>query len=684
MKYDIIVIWAGSWGLTTSIWLANAWKKVALIERWEMWWDCTNSWCVPSKAFIDIAKKWEIKNFKDIFEEIRKRRQEIRNEETPDIISKYWIDVILWTAKFTWKNSILVDWKKLISAKKIIISTGSSAMRIKIEWLNKKDLLTNEEVFELKDEIKDLVIIWWWYIWSELSEAFANIWVNISLIQRNENLIPREEWESSDVLKKEFEKKWIKVFTNSIIKKADWKNLILTDKNWENERKIKFDKVLIALWRKANFQNLELEKAWIKFDKRWIITNEKSVTSNKNIFAIWDCVSWNPQFTHWANAQWRSVIKNILIPNFLWFLKSWPNLKTLPAVLYTNIEVARVWKTESELLDIYDENEIISKITYFSENDRSKVTKDETWFVKINFKRLSWKILWATIVWKWAWEMLWVLVEAIENKVSAYKLSSQIFAYPTKSELIKKVADKFVIWTLSNLKNEIKFCLKNNFLQIITIFIWLILIFIFFSYKIQNNLNIEEIAINLYNFISWNPTIWPIIYILFYAIRPIVFFPATFMTFMSWALFWFWWGLAFTIIWENMSANFAYFLWRVFWKKLISPESSWWIIDTIRNEANKNAFISILMTRLLFFPFDLVNYISWFLKINWKWFFFATLIWIIPWASVFILAWSAFQNEQLNSFSDALKWIDITMLYYAGGLFILTIILAKILKKIRK
>ena len=94
--------------------------------------------------------------------------------------------------------------------------------------------------------------------------------------------------------------------------------------------------------------------------------------------------------------------------------------------------------------------------------------------------------------------------------------------------------------------------------------------------------------------------------------------------------------------------------------------------------------MAIFSARLLFFPFDITNYISWFLGIKFRSFMLATIIWIIPGASVFILAGSAFNNQQITSFSDLTKWIDVTLLYLAAGLFICTIILSKILKKISK
>ena len=676
--YDIAVIWAWSWGLTVSIWLASAWKKVVLIERWLIGWDCTNFGCVPSKAFIDIAKSWKYTSVKEALEKVRERRKVIQDEETIEHIEKYWMKIIKWFASFKDKNTLLIDGKNEITAKNIVLSTWSHAMTLDIEWLKKEDILTNENVFELEENINDLVVIWWGYIWSELAECFVNLWIKVSIIQRNISLIPREEEESSNLLQEVFEKKWIKIYTSSSIEKVDNKEIIICFKTWEKQ-KIKFDKILIALWRISNVEKLKLENVWIKYDKKWIFVDKYNRTNIKNIFAIWDLVNGNPQFTHWANNEWRGVIRNILVP----FPKKSVRSISLPATLYTNLEVSRVWKTYKELIRFYPEEEIISKIIYFNSNDRSKLTNDTFWFVKINFKRLSGKILWASIFGKGAWEMLPVLTSAMDNKISAYKLSKIIFAYPTKSEIIKKVCDSFVIHTISNFKEEIKHFFKTNILQIVTFLVWFFIVGAFLCYKSLNNLSLENIAINMYNFIWKNMWIGAFLYIFIYFIRPIVFFPATLLTFMSWALFGFWWWFIFTMIWENLSAILAYFLWNIFGKKFVSWESSW-VIEDIKNRANKNPFTTILMTRFLFLPFDIVNYVSWFLKIRFKSFISATIIWIIPWAAVFILAWSAFHNQELESLWDIIKNIDIKMLYFASILFIITLIIAKILKKFMK
>ena len=518
------------------------------------------------------------------------------------------------------------------------------------------------------------MVVWGWYIGCELAESFANLWVKVTLIQRNTRLIPQEETEASEIIEKVFTDKWIEVLTNTVIQKAEWDTLIIEDRDTKKTRKIPFSKILTALWRTANVDKLDLENANIEFTKKWVIVDKFNRTKAKNVFAIGDCVEWNPMFTHWANNEWRWVVRNILVP----FWKSSVRSAALPATLYTNIEVSRVGKTQDELAKLYVEEDIISKKIYFDQNDRSKVTNDEIWFIKINFKRISGKILWATIVWTKAWDMLPILVSAMQNNISAYKLSALVYSYPTKAELIKRVADQFVVWTLSNIKWEVKYFLKDNILQIVTGILWLSMLAWFFYAKSKFWLTNLWVAKEIYGFVQDNKFWWPVIYIMLYAIRPVVMFPATFMTFMSGALFGVGWWFVFTMVWENLSANFAYLLWKIFGKKLIKPESSW-IFASFKEKLSWDSFVPVLMTRLLFFPFDLVNYASWVLRVKWKWFFFWTLVWIIPGALMVIIAWASVENAAEFDLSQIS--INTNMLIISWLIFVASLGLAKFLKK---
>ncbi|MDD2870424.1 MAG: FAD-dependent oxidoreductase [Candidatus Gracilibacteria bacterium] len=686
--FDVIVIGSGSGGLTVSIGLASAGKKVALIEKGLIGGDCTNFGCVPSKAFIDLAKNNpEGLGIKQVLEKARARRKIIRDEETPEKIENYGMKVFKGFASFKDKNTILISspffkgspgnvmegevLMNEITAKNIVISTGSHANNLEIDGVNNDDILTNENVFELQEDIKDLVVIGGGYIGCELAESFANCGVKTTIIQRNEYLIPREEKESSILLKDIFLNKNINVLTKTDIIKSTDGYLIVRDE--KGEHKIKYDKILVALGRGANIDKLGLENAGINFSKGGIKVDKYNRTNIKNIFAIGDCVENNPMFTHWANNEGRGVVRNIILP----FLKTSTRNAVLPATLYTNIEVARIGKTEQELLEIYSNEDIVSKIIYFDKNDRSILTDNKTGFIKINFKRLSGTILGATIVSSNAGEMLPVLSSAMQNNISAYKLSKIIFSYPTKAELIKKIADSFVIETLSNIKGDIKYLIKSHILQMITGIIWISILFSYFYFKNKYKLTNIDIAKSLYDFFTTS-MYGPIIYILVYAIRPLVFFPATFLSFMSGAIFGIWGGLLYTIVGENLSANFSYTIGKIFGKRLL-PEGSTGLLAELKSKTAKDSFVPILLTRLLFFPFDVVNYLSGILKVERKGFFFGTLIGTIPGSLVFILAGSSVENVGEFDFSQI--HINFDLVIMSVIIFVLSLLLAKILRK---
>lgn len=180
MNYDFHTLVIGSWpgGLTVAIWLAKAGKKVALIEKEYIWWDCTNFWCVPSKAFLDISSKNVLSDVVKILDEVRLRREHIRWEETPELLETYGIHFFSWEASFISEHKVVIDSKIELSSQYIVIATGSSPQIVDIPWLQHQYILTNKNVFDTDlQDIKSIAIIGGWYIGCELAEAFNRSWV---------------------------------------------------------------------------------------------------------------------------------------------------------------------------------------------------------------------------------------------------------------------------------------------------------------------------------------------------------------------------------------------------------------------------------------------------------------------------------------------------------------------------
>ena len=441
-RVDYAIIWAGAWGLTVAIGLAKLGKNVLLIEKGEMWGDCTNVWCVPSKALISVAneaqKTGEIINLRDALKVARAKRQYYRDHETPEELKKrFGLNVLKGEAQFKSKRILTVGGKTIYVQKKIIIATGSRPFIPTIPGLAKKDILTNENIFELNENIKNLVIVWGGYIGCELGETLAKLGVNVTLIQRNTRLIPREEKEASELIQNLLKRQWVTVFTSTTIIEAN--NEILLIESDGTTKKIPYDKVLIATWRQANIASLQCENANIAYNNQGIIVDHYNRTTAKNIFAIGDCVAENPKFTHWADNEGQWVIRNILTP----FYKVSVRHRPLPVVMYTSLEVARVGFSHAEIGQYYTDKEIVTKTHYFNNNDRSHLNNKTEWFITIHFTRVSWKIIGATIVAENSGEIIPQITYAIENeeKVNLEKFEK---AWPRQTEEDKKLWEETI------------------------------------------------------------------------------------------------------------------------------------------------------------------------------------------------------------------------------------------------
>jgi uncharacterized membrane protein YdjX (TVP38/TMEM64 family) len=168
-----------------------------------------------------------------------------------------------------------------------------------------------------------------------------------------------------------------------------------------------------------------------------------------------------------------------------------------------------------------------------------------------------------------------------------------------------------------------------------------------------------------------------ILYIFIYTFRPLLFFPATLLTTLSGALFGPVLGFVYTMIGENLSANFAFMISRYFRGEKVNVSSEW--IKKIDKRVEKDGFMTTLMLRFLWAPFDGVNYGLGLTSIKQKDFALGTIIGIIPGALVFILLGNVLGNgSDLSVFQISLN-IGLSVI-----LFILSLLLSKYLKKKNK
>lgn len=442
-KYDIIVIGAGSAGLNIASFMNKTGFKVLLIDKTDknIGGDCLNFGCVPSKALIHISRlvhntketsKFGLKSngqidIKKVVKYIREKKDIIRKHENASYFRKIGMDVALGSAKFISKNSVSVN-KKIYTAKKIVIATGSKPRELYIQGIEKVKHFTNETIFDIAKLPKKLLIVGGGPIGIEIGQAFGRLGSKVTVLQRSDNFLPKEDPIISKVLLKQLEGEGMEILMNSGPKKFTSSNEVVIRKG-NKDIKIKFDAVLIAIGRQLNYKGLDLEKAGIEIEDRKIKVDEYLRTTNKNVLLCGD-IAGSYQFTHAAEMHAGIIISNFFSPR-----KKKLNNDHLSWVTYTSPEIATFGLNEKEL----KKREIkYEKLTLdFSDDDRSIV--DDYTEGKLILYISKNKILGGSMVAMNAGELFQELVLANSSNLDIKNIFNKIYPYPTAARVNKKI-----------------------------------------------------------------------------------------------------------------------------------------------------------------------------------------------------------------------------------------------------
>ncbi len=678
-EYDVIVIGAGSAGLTSAVGFKKAGKKVLLIERAQMGGDCTNTGCIPSKSLLHHAKTYAaaktiggetatLKKYRTgAFAYAREKVAEVLAEETPEHFREMGIDVILGDAQFTGKNTLRVN-DESFSFKKAIIASGSRARHLDVPGLTPDNTLTNENLFELAEAPSSLLVVGGGAIGLEMSHAMALLGTKVTMVVRETELCFREDPALQRVLQQRASELNIVVHTSSVIDRIVGSEAVV--KQGDAEIRVPFEKVLIAIGRVVNLP-AGLDTAGITCTEHGLHTTKNYRTTNRRVFAVGD-VANRLKFTHTADDSARQVIARVLSKGLI-SIKT----KPVPKVMYTDPEVAQVGLSEAEAIAEYGSPPIYRIEVPFSKSDRAKTESNTGGVLVVIVKRLSGKVLGAHIAGPRAGDILSVFTLAMSERISMYKLQSLIYAYPTYSLIIKKAADEFFATQLGNLKTDIGIVMKRNAAKGVAALVWITALFAIFSYQQAQDMTVLETSLAIFDFIT--VTVWgPLLYILVYAFRPLTFFPGSFLTILSGVFFGLWGGILYTIIGANLSAIVAYAAGRFFGSSLRlenTPIGS--LVTGFRNEP----FMTTLVARLLFLPFDLVNYAGGILKLPFWPYLIATVIGTILGIATFVSVGASLDIRELRSTGLTVEAIDASFLILSASIFVISIGVSRYLKQ---
>ncbi len=212
-RYNLVVIGAGPAGLIAAIGAAGLGARVALVEQSAMGGDCLNVGCVPSKLMLAAARRVadlrrstsklhqldSSTHFDDAMSRMRKVRADISEHDSVGRYVTAGVDVFLGRASFVDAHTVAVDDIRL-KGRKILIATGSHPIVPPIPGLEYADPLTNDSIFDLKQQPRSLGVIGGGPIGCELAQAFARLGSRVELFEIADRLLAQEEPEASELI----------------------------------------------------------------------------------------------------------------------------------------------------------------------------------------------------------------------------------------------------------------------------------------------------------------------------------------------------------------------------------------------------------------------------------------------------------------------------------------------------
>ena len=222
--------------------------------------------------------------------------------------------------------------------------------------------------------------------------------------------------------------------------------------------------------------------------------------------------------------------------------------------------------------------------------------------------------------------------------------------------------------------------MKKISLSFFLFFLWATLVVGFFLVLGFLWLTLEEFTFQIYSYIRVHIFLGAFLFVILYVLRPLVFIPATPFNLLAWVLFGFFWGSIISTIANYFSVIFSYYVGYFTGGKIFENQSWFRRIKKFQKKLQKDTFFSVSLTRLLFFPFDLTNYLCGVFKIPIIPYILATVA-CIPGTIIFVLAWAAFYGEEITSFSELFQNINYQYLYISIFFFCMSLILTWYLQR---
>ncbi len=450
MSYDLVIIGSGPGGYSAAVRAGQYGLKTAIIEKDpKLGGTCLHVGCIPTKALLHSAEVWDyfihseeqgiscdnpVLNYPSVL----KRKNDIVSKHAKGVeflMKKNKVEVIKGFGTLKGGGQIEVrsnDSVRTIEAKNIIIATGSEARMLPGLTPDPAYLLTNVEILSMGMVPKSLAIIGAGAVGVEFASIFARFGTKVTVLEMLPRLVPVEDEDVSKELLRCFKKAGIRCETGAkaenIRRTAAGVALSVTLANGQKEE-LETEKLLIAVGRKPNTENIGLVNTRVELDRGFIKVDSMQRTSEPGVYAIGDVVAGTPQLAHVATMEGMVAVGHMAGKNVKPI-----NKNRIPGATYTEPGIGSVGLTEAQAKAAGHDVKV-GKFP-FSGNSKASILGHHEGFVKIVSDAKYGEILGGHIIGPHAYELIAEVVAAMESEATVETMVETIHAHPTLYEAV--------------------------------------------------------------------------------------------------------------------------------------------------------------------------------------------------------------------------------------------------------
>ena len=446
IEADVLIIGAGSGGLSVAAGAAQMGADVVLLEGHKMGGDCLNFGCVPSKALIASGKAAYSQRHSErygVANGAGKVDYAAAKDHVADVISQiepmdsqerfegFGVNVIREYGRFISKDEVQAG-DTVIKARRVVIATGSSPLVPPIPGLDKIPYETNETLFDLRERPEHLLIIGGGPIGMEMAQAHIRLGSKVTVIE-GAKALGKDDPELAAVVLDTLRDEGVVIEEDATAAEIRGKAGAI-EVEAKDGRIFKGTHLLMAVGRKSNKDKLDLDKAGVKTTKTGIKVDDGLRTTNRKVYAIGD-VAGGLQFTHVAGYH-----AGVIIRSMLFGLPSKAKTSHIPWATYTDPELAQVGLTEAEAKKKHGPKLEVVRFPYHH-NDRAIAERKTTGFIKVMV--VKGRPVGASVVGYQAGELIGLWALALANNMRMSQIAGMVAPYPTIGEINKRAAGAY-------------------------------------------------------------------------------------------------------------------------------------------------------------------------------------------------------------------------------------------------